>query len=38
VHAKDVAEASGGILGAFFQISPSEHHVIDAIKKALTHG
>lgn len=37
VHAKDVAEASGGILGTFFQVSAKEHHVIEAIKKALTH-
>lgn len=35
--AKDVAEASGGILGAFLQVSGNEHKVIENIKKALTH-
>lgn len=37
-YARDVAEASGGFLGTFFQISAKEHRVIEEIKKALTHG
>ena len=36
-YAKAVAEASGGVLGMVFQISPSEQRVIDDISKRLTH-
>lgn len=35
--ANDVAQASGGILGGFFQVSPQEKRVLDGIAKALTH-
>jgi uncharacterized tellurite resistance protein B-like protein len=35
-HAKEISEASGGILGMFFQVSPQEHRVIEEIRKALT--
>ena len=37
-YAKTVAEASGGILGIVFQISPSEAAVLDKVAKALTAG
>ncbi len=37
-YAKHVAEASGGILGLVFNISPSEQRVIDELSKQLTHA
>jgi hypothetical protein len=36
-YARDVAEASGGILGVVFQVSPSEQRIIDGLAKVLTH-
>ena len=37
--ANDVAHASGGILGIFFQVSPKAKRVLDGIAKALsTHA
>ncbi len=36
-NAKAVAEASGGLLGVFFQVSSGEHRVLEAITTALTH-
>lgn len=35
-YAKSVAEASGGVLGIFMQVSPAEQRVIDGVAKALT--
>jgi hypothetical protein len=37
-YAKRVAEASGGILGMVWQISPSEQSIIDRLTKLLTHA
>jgi Tellurite resistance protein TerB len=34
---KAVASASGGLLGAAFQVSPNEQRVLDQVAKALTH-
>jgi hypothetical protein len=35
-YAKDVAQASGGVLGLFGQISPGEKRVLDEVTKALS--
>jgi len=35
-HAREVAEASGGVLGVFFNVSSGEHRVLESIRKALT--
>jgi uncharacterized tellurite resistance protein B-like protein len=37
-YAKTVAQASGGVLGMFFQVSLSEQRVIDIVEQSLRHS